>query len=276
MDSNAHAAQIVRTGDHDRYLSDLLAPVPARHHLLVLHAFNVEISRVRQVTSEPSLGEIRLQFWRDAIHGDGAGHPLAQALVETITTFALPMTAFDNLIEARRFDLYNDPMPSLNDLEGYAGETSSSLIQLAAIILAGGRSSQSAEIAGHSGVACALASIIEALPIHSARGQCYLPADLVGAHDVDCNGVLAGKSSPALLEVLGELKSIAHNHVEAVRALSHSLDPAIFPAILPVALVDPDLKALDRSGFDPFAAKSGLSPLRRQWILWRASKRRSI
>ena len=276
MDSNAHAAQIVRTGDRDRYLADLLAPAPARHHLLVLHAFNVEIARVRQVTSEPSLGEIRLQFWRDAIHGDGAGHPLAQALVETIAKFALPLTAFDNLIEARRFDLYNDPMPSLNDLEGYAGETSSSLIQLAAIILTGGSGSESAEIAGHGGVACTLAGLIGALPNHSARGQCYLPADLVGAHDVDREAVLAGKSSPALLAALRELKSIAHAHVEAVRALCHDLDPAILPALLPVALVDPELKALDRSGFDPFGAKSGPSPLRRQWILWRAGRKRSI
>ena len=40
------------------------------------------------------------------------------------------------------FDLYDDPMPSLNDLEGYAGETSSALIQLAAIVLAGGARSR--------------------------------------------------------------------------------------------------------------------------------------
>ena len=196
--------------------------------------------------------------------------------METITTFALPLAAFDNLIEARRFDLYDDPMPTLNDLEGYAGETSSSLIQLAAIILTGGRSSQSAEIAGHGGVAWALADLIRALPIHSARGQCYLPADLLDAHEVKRDAVFAGKSSPALLAALGELKSVAHNHVEAVRALSDGLDPGIFPALLPVALVDPELEALDRSDFDPFGSKPGLSPLRRQWILWRASRRRSI
>ena len=32
---------------------------------------------------------------------------------------------FVDLIDARIFDLYDDPMPSLNDLEGYCGETSS-------------------------------------------------------------------------------------------------------------------------------------------------------
>lgn len=273
MDRYTHAARIVRSSDRDRYLADLLAPASARRHLLVLHAFNVEVARIRQMTSEPTLGEMRLQFWHDAIHGDGAGHPLAQLLIETIEKFSLPLAAFDNLLEARRFDLYNDPMPSLNDLEGYAGETSSSLIQLAAIIIAGDRASQSAEIAGHGGVAYALTGIVTSLPIHSARGQCYLPADFLSRHRVDRDSVLAGKSSPALIAALGEFKSIAAKHVARVRTLCRDLDPAIFPALLPVALVEPQLAAMDRKSFDPFSQMSELSPLRRQWILWRTAKR---
>ena len=42
------------------------------------------------------------------------------------------------LIAARRFDLYDDPMPDLATFEGYAGETVSVLYQLAAMILNGG------------------------------------------------------------------------------------------------------------------------------------------
>jgi 15-cis-phytoene synthase len=276
MDIYAHAAGIVRSDDRDRYLSDLLAPDAARGHLLVLHAFNAEIARVRDNTNEPGLGEMRLQFWRDALRGDGAGHPIARALVETIATFGLPLTAFENLIEARRFDLYNDPMPSLNDLEGYAGETSSSLIQLAAIILAGGQDRGTAEIAGHGGVAYALTGMIRSLPIHAARRQCYLPADLLAAHDVDLETVFAGKSTPALLSALGELRSIATKHIDTVRSLSGELDSVLFPALLPVALVSAQLGVMDRRGYDPFGLKEGVSPLRRQWILWRAARRRAI
>ena len=40
-----------------------------------------------------------------------------------------------NYLDARIFDLYDDPMPTRNDLEGYSGETASALIQLAAIVL---------------------------------------------------------------------------------------------------------------------------------------------
>jgi 15-cis-phytoene synthase len=168
MDPFAHAAEIARAGDRDRYLADLFAPQPARDHLFALHAFNVEIARIRESVKEPGLGEIRMQFWRDALRGDGAGHPVGRALVETIAAFGLPPEPFETLIEARRFDLYDDPMPTLNDLEGYAGDTTSSLIQLAAIILAGGRDPGTAEIAGHGGVAYAVTGLMRALPTRSA------------------------------------------------------------------------------------------------------------
>src|SRR5690606_13509284 len=113
-----HCHALVRTADRDRYLSALFAPSPAREGLLALYSFNAEIARVREVVSDPLPGEIRLQWWRDALsrndHGDVDQHPIAAAIRATITSFRLPLAAFDNLIEARVFDLYDDPMPSLS------------------------------------------------------------------------------------------------------------------------------------------------------------------
>lgn len=274
MDPFDHSAEIVRSNDRDRYLADLFAPAAARRHLFALHAFNSEIARVRESVNEPGLGEIRLQFWHDAIHGDGGGHPVGQALVETIAAASLPLDAFDKLIEARRFDLYDDPMPSLNDLEGYAGETSSSVIQLGAIVLAGGRDPGTSEIAGHGGVAYALTGLIRALPIHASRGQIYLPADLLAKHGVGQEDILSGRASPALQGVLAELRSVAREHLAAARSLAGNLEPGVFPALLPLALVEPQLEAMERPDRDPFDGKAGLSQLRGQWILWRAAGRR--
>ena len=58
------------------------------------------------------------------------------------------------------FDLYDDTMPTLNDLEGYCGETSSSLIRLGAMILADGSDPGAADAAGHAGVAYALTGLL--------------------------------------------------------------------------------------------------------------------
>ena len=272
MDDYDHAAEIVRNDDRDRYLADLFAPEPARKHLLALHAFNVEISRLRDVVREPGLGEIRLQFWRDAIHGDGACHPVGRALVATIEAFGLPRETFDAIIEARRFDLYNDPMPSLNDLEGYAGETSSLLFQLAAMILSGGGDPGTAEIAGHGGVAYALTGLMRSLPLHASREQLYLPAELLSEHDVGEQSVFAGEETSGLRAALAGLRAVARNHLAAARSEAQ-YDPKLFPAFLPLALVEPELDRMDRPDYRPFQL-AGVSQLRRQWILWRAARRR--
>lgn len=273
MDPFDHAAEVVRVADRDRYLADLFAPVEMRGHLFVLHAFNAEIARVRESVVEPGIGEIRLQFWRDALHGDGGGHPVGQGLIDTIAAFSLPFAAFDKLVDARRFDLYDDPMPSLNDLEGYAGDTSSSLFQLAAIILAGGRDPGTAEIAGLGGVAYALTGLMHALPIHASRGQIYLPADLILAHAVDPGDILAGRASPELHAALAELRSVALARLESARKLAVDLDSSLLPALLPLALVEPQLRAMERGKFEPFDMRAGPSQLRRQWLLWRAAQR---
>ena len=53
--------------DRDRYLADLFAPEAARPHLFALHAFNARLRGSATASSEPTLGEIRLQWWRDAL-----------------------------------------------------------------------------------------------------------------------------------------------------------------------------------------------------------------
>jgi phytoene synthase len=272
MDAFDIAADIVRTGDRDRYLADLFAPDAARRHLFALHAFNVEVARVRETVSDPHLGEIRLQFWRDGLLAENPEHPVGKALAETIATFGLPAGSLDDLIEARLFDLYDDPMPSLNDLEGYAGETSSSLFQMAAIILAGGKDPATADLSGHGGVAYALAGLIRALPVHAGRGQLYLPADLLDRHGVDRDAILSGNATPALRAALVDLAGVARRHLETARLLARGIPSSLMPAFLPLALVEPELDRIIAPGYRPFAGE-GMSKLRRQWILWRAARR---
>ncbi|HTV90379.1 MAG TPA: squalene/phytoene synthase family protein, partial [Stellaceae bacterium] len=60
-------AALVRRHDRDRYQTALLAPAEKREALFALYAFNYEIARVRETVREPMLGQIRLQWWREAI-----------------------------------------------------------------------------------------------------------------------------------------------------------------------------------------------------------------
>src|ERR1051326_4699300 len=197
-DAFDHCEALLREGDKDRFLATLFAPPKYRRPLHALYAFNLEVARTRELAREPMPGEIRLQWWREVLGGAGRGdidaHPVAAALRTTVVRYRLPPQALVELIDARSFDLYDAPMASVDDLERYAWQTSSVLIELAARILRDGREPEIGEIAGHAGIAYAVAGLLRALPIHASRGQLYLPADLMQRYGAQADDVLAGKA----------------------------------------------------------------------------------
>lgn len=280
MDAFAFCAEQLRQHDRDRFLADLFAPEASRRYLFALHAFNLEIARVRDLVSSPLPGEMRLQWWRDVIAGqaagDAAGNPVAAALLETISLNGLPLDAFERFLEASVFDLYDDPMPSLTDLEGYAGETSSMLLQCGAMILAGGKDPGTAEAAGHGGVALAITGLLRALPVHSRRHQLYLPADRIAACGVEAADIFAGRVTPQLRSLLADVRGLARWHLDAARRHLKETDRAMLPAFLPLALVEPLLAKMEKSGHDPLSTTISLSPWLSQWTLWRAARRGGV
>ena len=271
-----HCLALVREHDPDRYIASLYAPEALRPGLFALYAFSHEIARVREQVSEPLPGEVRLQWWRDVLEAGpdapAPGHPVAQALLDTVRRFRLPIAPLSGLIEARVFDLYDDPMPSLSDLEGYAGETSSALIRLACLVLGQGRDPGGATAAGHAGVAYALCGLMRAFPWHAARGQVYLPADLLGRNGVTREDIVRGRGGPGLVYSLKEMRALTRIHLRKLNDLGATVPAAIKPAFMPVALVEPYLRQMERRNYDPYRTIIGLSPLRRQWTLWRAAR----
>ncbi|MFG1349457.1 phytoene/squalene synthase family protein [Xanthobacter autotrophicus] len=274
----AYCAEQVRAQDRDRFLAALFAPEDKRRHLFALYAFNLDVARVREVVREALPGEVRLAWWREVIEGQGRGevegHPVAAALLDTAERFALPRASLTALVDARIFDLYDDPMPTVADLEGYAGETASALLQLSALVLSPQASAATGDLSGHGGVAIAMTGLMRAFPIHAARGQCYLPLDLLARHGIGRDEAVSGKVSPPLLAALAEFRAEATRHLAAARAAAERLGPSVTIAApyLPLALVAGDLKALARVN-DPFGAVAGLSPFRRQFALWRGARR---
>ncbi|HVB90439.1 MAG TPA: phytoene/squalene synthase family protein [Beijerinckiaceae bacterium] len=269
---DAHCEDLVRRGDYDRWLTSLFAPAEKRPRLLSLYAFNLEIARVRDLISEPRLGEIRMQWWRDALEGEPSGesmaHPVAAGLFETIARFNLPRKPFVDLIAARAFDLWDDPMPTLSDLEGYCGETSSSLMRLASLVLADGADPGGADATGHAGVAYATTGILRALPWHTARGQIYIPGDVLARYGVAVADLRERKTTPALHEALGELRMRARDHLAKARSCLDQMAQPARPALAPLALVEPYLRVMERRGYDPFATAIDLPSWRKVMAVW--------
>jgi phytoene synthase len=266
----AHCAELVRAADRDRFLASLFAPAQDRDALHALYAFNIEVSRVRDMAREPLPGEIRLQWWSDVLNGEreeeARANPVASALIAAVTSHQLVANTLMTFVEASRFDLYDEPMATISDLEAYAKSKSSVLFALAAQILAG----VGAEVAaGPAGIAYAIAGLLRAFPLHAARRQLYVPIELLDRHEVSREDIFAGKSSAGLEAALSDLRGLARRHLLAAHQRLAGLPRSAMPAFLPVALVQPSLDRLERS--DPFAPAE-TSPWRRQWLIWRAAR----
>ena len=127
-DDLAYLTSLVRESDRPRYYATLFAPAAARPDLFALYGFAVEIARVPDQVSDPTVGEIRLRWWQDSLvdtiaAGSAGSTPALRAIADTISRQRLPLAAFTAMIEARCADLYSDPPATVADLEGYLGET---------------------------------------------------------------------------------------------------------------------------------------------------------
>ena len=273
-DAVAFCADLVRGHDFPRYVATLFVPPLQRRGLLALYAFNVEISRVRESVSQPLPGEIRLQWWSDMLagkaHGGVEGNPVAAELLAAIQHWELPVEPLARLIDEHQFDLYNDPMPTMAALEGYANDTSSALFALAAQML-GPPSDAIDHLARHAGLAAAFAQVIASLPRDASRRQLFVPLQLLAGHGSSIEEVFAGWPTPAIRAAVRELIGEAGQHLDTAMRLLAELPPQVRPAFLPLAPVRRELKRMSRPEADPFqpVAASRLSTL---WTLWRASR----
>jgi 15-cis-phytoene synthase len=265
----AYCADLVRAADRDRYLAALFAPAEHRSALHAVFAFTCELARVREVARQSLPGEIRLQWWREVLSGEREGeanaNPVASALLATIKRYGIAVQRLLALIEARRFDLYDEPMRDVAALEDYERNTSSATFAFAAQILAGVEAQPVAEPAG---IAHGICATLHEFPRHTARHQLYLPIQVLDRHDVRISDLSAGRSTPALNAAMAELRSIARVHLAAAREHMSALPAAALPAFLPIAVVGRSLDCLERS--DAFSPH-GVPSWRRQWLIWRAA-----
>ena len=277
QDSYAYCETLVRTADKNRYLASLFAPVPARQHLCALYAFASEIARVRDVAHEPLPGEIRLQWWRDALAGEGRGEvsasPVAAALLDTIASCALPTARLIALIDAHSFDLYDDAMPSLADLDAYAEHTSGTLFTLAAQILRPAPDTDAiTAAAAPAGIAYGIMQRLRRFPRDLVRRQLFVPLDLLAQHGVTREEVEARQNASGLRAALAHLRDHVRAAFGRFRTAAPDIPESCAPAFLVAALVPQLLARLDAAAADPFAAVE-VPQWRRQWSLWRAARR---
>jgi NADH dehydrogenase [ubiquinone] 1 alpha subcomplex assembly factor 6 len=266
----SYCAREVRRADYDRFLTVLFAPPVARERLFALYAFNQEIAKVRETVSEPMLGQIRLQWWREAIDGIYAGKPRKHAVVEALTAAvaeAKPARGgFETLIDAREFDLAGRAPATLAELERYGEGTSSQLLYLAAELL-GAKGEETRAKLRPLGIAWALTGLIRAIPFHARARRQYIPADVAASAGLGEEGLFSRKPSDALRRAVEALANAAAAQLEAAKAAR--LPGREARSLLAFgALARAYLGRIRRSGYDVMARPIELSPSAKIVRMW--------
>jgi phytoene synthase len=247
---------LVERHDRDRYLACLFAPEAEREQLFALYAFNHEVAKTAEVVSEPMLGQIRLQWWRESLAGIYAGtprrHEVIEPLAAAVAAKALPRDLLEAVIDAREADLEAAPPEDLEALRRYAEGTSTVLLRAALKIL-GAEDTASLEAANSLGPAWAYLGLLRAVPLHARQKRSYLPADLCEDAGLDAQDLFELRSSAALRRVCGVLGEAAEQHLKAARRPAREVPRAALPALLIARLGDLYARRLRKAGFDPFA-----------------------
>ena len=265
-----YCADEVRRHDNDRYLTTLFAPSKTRERLFALHAFNVELARVRESVSGPLLGQVRLRFWHDSIaelfSGAPRRHPVMLALSESGATAWANRADLERLIAAREFDLCDEPPSTTEELEGYASSTAGTLAMLGLEAL-GVTDEVSKAAARYVALAAALSGLLRAVPFHARARRLYLPADLMARHGLEREALFAGQGGAALTATARDVGAIASRYLDLAWEFRRRVPRAALPALLQATLVDRDLARLERCGFDPFSLDEAPAPFGRQIAL---------
>ncbi len=266
--------QTARAGDRDRYLSALLTGEPARGRLMALAAFNGELERIAATSSEPQLGAIRLQWWRDAMGpieaGEATGAPVADALGKVARGRARAVALLEGVVEAHLFDVEGGVLPDEAALAAYLENTDGALFALAAE--AAEDAAGPAAAAREAGFAYGLTRLLCRLPRDLARGLLFVPRDVLARHGVEAERLIASGAAPGLEGALGEMRAKARAALESARARLDSCLPEVRRAMLPLALAGPDLRVLERA-----AARGGdtgglAPPWRIARLVWAAAR----
>jgi 15-cis-phytoene synthase len=247
--------QAARSGEPDRYLAATLAPPVVRDDLVALAAFLAEIGRIAHEVSDPKLGEIRIEWWREALQSsrDGilSGNPIADAFGAVVDRHGLSHHGIEGLLDAHVHGLYPAPPGDTAALQLETALREGTAFELAAKILGDDSGDGAAPVIEAAGIAYGLATLGLRLPYSLAKGRMPLPE------------AWAGADPAAMMGPMQNLVRESRAQLAYVKRSWGGMSAPLKAALLPLALVEPYLRVLEKPGHDPAHDVEDIAPLQR-------------
>jgi 15-cis-phytoene synthase len=277
-DAYKHCAALARDHARDQWLGALYASAIVQGALFALASFDYEIRHALKRARDPNLAAIRLAWWREAVSGERlaevAGNPVALALRAAIDAYALPRAWLEAMLDARLQEIAPQDDFNLAAFRAYADESEGARLRLASRIAAGGQDLDPADAHAPAGMALALTRLLKELPFKAGSAPTLIPADVAARHGANMAEFESRRVSTGVIAACTELRALAREEVAEAERRLKNLAPAVLPAFIPLAPLRLDLDRLDHSSNNPFDAVDEVSPLRRQWAIWRWARAR--
>ena len=238
----------LKSVDPDRLRAAVFADKDGRKRLQFLYAFHYELAKVPELVSEPIIGQIRYQWWRDAVAEIYEGKPARQHEIATplsgiLKEYDVPRFWVDRLIDGRERDLDPRPFANIEEAKDYCRQTSGVLMQIAVKLL--GEEPDD--------------SVLTA-------GEAWGLTGLARAYGYYQQGMLTEVDYKDICRAAQESRNIA---AKGLRELSSSA----FPAVAYAALVPKFISRLTHTKHDPATMTVTYGPLLKQLRLMGAVMR---
>ncbi|KAJ4362414.1 hypothetical protein N0V83_010507 [Neocucurbitaria cava] len=252
--ARAYCANLIRKYDAPSHILQTFIPQPSRDAYLAIRAFNVDVARVADTTSTPTVGKMRMQFWRDTVSKALAGTPPKEPVAILLASAAedlrersggkarLSKNWFHRIINTREQYLGNPPYPTLSALESYAENTYSTMLYLTLSALPQA-SITTDHVASHIGKAMGIAAVLRGIPLiafppqqplgtaNSITGQAgptqgavLLPLDVMAEANVREEDIFRqGASAPGLRDAVFIVATRANDHLITAREMLSKL-----------------------------------------------------
>jgi phytoene synthase len=232
---------------------------------VLLAAFAGELRRIPDLVTEPMIGAIRFQWWRDALEAaaaasegtDQTGNPLADGLVATIRRHELPWGLVHGMIDAEETALDATAFHDSGETRQHLVKSEAALFELSGLV-AGARAPRA--VWTEAGIAYGAFRRALAYEERRRRGaQTFLARD---NPEGDVEG--AGRRW---------FEAQARDALDVLRTKRPEMDAATRRILLPLAIIEPSFARSSRPGVSPASAAGGLSALARAsrllWAHWR-------
>lgn len=253
------------------YYSVLFLPADKRRALTALFAFYREIEEGAKECSDPALGQIKLNWWRQelaAALGGRAQHPVTQALLPAANRFALPQELLLQLIDGVESGLLKNRHANFRSLQDYCSRTSGLAEQLAAHIL-GFHDPNILNCAQELGLAFGLTHVILNVRDDARHNRILLPQDELERFGVTAADIFNLRETESFKKMIKFIIDKAENCYNRATSEFPAAERKAQRARLALAAIyRSQLQEIREDGCRILRRRVDLTPARKLWLAW--------